>query len=298
VTAGQVLVVLDAREQEAGVENAAAMKAEAASALPELEAAITAAKSNRDLAEATYARMKDLYAQKSISPQEFDEAEARVKAARANYEMTVARRAQIKARMDSAEQAARTAGIHAGYTRIAAPFAGTVTARNVEPGALATVGTPLLTVERAGAFRLEADVEERKARTVKVGQEVRYALDAVGCAGTGRVAEVVPAVDPLARTYVVKVPVACEGARSGMFGRAWFGSGMRSVLPVAEGAVVTKGQLEMALVAEEGVAHSRLLTLGERRDGKAEVLSGLSAGERVIVKPGAMTDGERVEVKP
>jgi len=299
VTAGQPLVILDARDLDIGVQRAEAMRAESASALPELEAAIDAAKSNLDLAEVTFRRMSDLYAQKSISPQEFDEAEARLKAARANYTMTAARKAQVRARLDSASQEVQSAAVNRGYTQIAAPFSGTVTVRSVEPGSLATVGSPLLTVERAGAYRLEASVEESKARAIRAGHPVRYTLDSIGCEGSSKVEEMSPATDPLTRSYIVKIPLSCPGAQSGMFGRAFFAEGVRNVLSLPENAVLTRGQLQLALVAEGGVAHLRLLTLGETRSGKVEVLSGLTAGERVIVsqKP-TLADGARVEVKP
>jgi len=299
VAAGQTLVVLDSRESEVGVRRAEAMRAEASSALPELEAAIEAAKSSLDLAEVTFRRMSGLYSQKSISSQEFDEAQARVKAARANYNMTVARRAQIHSRIDRAEQEVASASIDKGYSRIAAPFAGIVTVRSVEPGALATVGTPLLTVERGGAYQLEASVEESKARSIRVGHPAQYSLDAGGCEGSAKVSEVVPAVDPMSRSYLVKIPLPCAGIRSGMFGRAMFPQGVRRVLLLPQSAVVTKGQLQSVFVVDGQVAHARLVTAGETRGGKTEVLSGLGAGERVVLAPAPqLGDGSAVEARP
>ena len=72
---------------------AAAPKSKARSR--KLENATAAAKANLDLAQATFNRMEELAAKKSISNQEFDEASARLKAAQANYEMTRSRRTQI-----------------------------------------------------------------------------------------------------------------------------------------------------------------------------------------------------------
>ena len=52
-------------------------------------------------------------------------------------------------------------------------------------------------------------------------------------------------------------------------------------------------------VAENGVAHSRIVTTGERRGGGWEILSGLNDGEKVIAPvPGGLGDGDRIEVQP
>ena len=78
------------------VRHAEAARAEVESAIPELDNAMAAAKANLDLAQATFQRMQELAAKKSISNQEFDEASARLKAAQANYDMARSRRAQLE----------------------------------------------------------------------------------------------------------------------------------------------------------------------------------------------------------
>ena len=119
-------------------------------------------RSNLDLAQTTFKRIQDLAEKKSVSSQEFDEASARLKAAQAAYQMAVSRRAQVQSRIEQAVAGQRSARIMRDYAQIAAPFAGVVTARSVEPGALASPGVPLLTIEREGSYRLEASVEESR----------------------------------------------------------------------------------------------------------------------------------------
>jgi multidrug efflux pump subunit AcrA (membrane-fusion protein) len=58
--------------------------------------------------------------------------------------------------------------------------------------------------------------------------------------------------------------------------------------------VVEHGQLQWVFVVEESTARQRLVTLGERRDDRYPVLSGLRDGERVVVEPGALQDGAAV----
>jgi multidrug efflux system membrane fusion protein len=300
VAAGQTLVVIDARDLEAGYQQAAAALEEARSAVPEAENGVAAAKASLDLAQVTYGRMEGLFKKASISNQEFDEASARRKLAQANYEMAMARRTQLGAKIAQAEQGLRSAEVMRSYARIDAPFAGVVTDKPVEPGAMAAPGAPLLTIERDGGYRLEVPIEESKLGAVKTGMAVAITLDAVSGAVTGRVSEIVPAVDSASRAFTAKIDLpASQQLRSGLFGRARFPMGVRQTLAVPAAAVHERGQLLSVFVADGGVARARLVTLGEKSGDQVEALSGLSAGDRVVCPvPPALADGARVEVRP
>ena len=296
---GQELVTLDAQDFDANVRRAEAGEAEVRASIPEADNGIAAAKANLDLAQATFKRMEELASRKSISNQEFDEASARLKAAQAAYDMARSKRTQLDSRLAQADQDIRAAKIMRDYTRIAAPFAGVVTARSVEPGNLAAPGAPLLTIEREGAYRLEASVDESKIPFVKAGQVVEVSLEALDRKLTARVAEIVPAVDAASRAYTVKIDLPAQAnLRSGMFGRASFPMGARPVLAVPAAAVVVRGQLQSVFVIEDGCARNRLITTGRRGDSVLEVLSGLTENEMVVspVAP-ALADGVRVEVR-
>lgn len=125
-------------------------------------------------------------------------------------------------------------------------------------------------------------------------------LDSIDHAIAARVSEIVPAVDAASRAYTVKIDLPVLPAlRSGVFGRAAFQLGSRPVLAIPAGAVSERGQLQSVLVAENGVAHTRLITAGQKAKDRVEVLSGLSAGEKVIFPvPTGLSDGTRVEVRP
>jgi len=299
VAAGQSLVTLDVRDLDANVRRAEAGRAEVQSAIPEADNGVAAAKANLDLAQATFKRMQDLASKKSISNQEFDEASARLKGAQANYEMARSRRSQLDSKTAQVEQDIRAARIMRDYSAIAAPFAGVVIARSVEPGNLASPGVPLLTIEQDGAYRLEAQVDESKIGLIRVGQPVEVAVDALDRKLNARVSEIVPAVDAASRAYVVKIdlPVTPQ-LRSGMFARALFSFGKRTVLVAPPTALVERGQLQSVFVAEDGTARMRLITIGQRRQEAVEVLSGLSAGEKVVAPvPPGLQDGARLEVR-
>lgn len=299
VTAGQVLVTLEAQDIETQIRQAEAAVSEARSAQPEIESAVAAAKAQLDLAQTTFNRMQDLFNKRSVSNQEFDEASAKLKLAAANHEMAQAKRAQVTAKIQQAEQAVRSAEINRGYATIVAPFTGIVVEKPVEPGTLATPGAPLLTIEQSGGWRLEASVEETRLSTVRVGQAVDVEIEAVG-SFPGRVAEIVPSVDPASRTFIAKIDLPQRPQlRGGQFGRARFALGRREVLTVPTGAIATRGQLQMAYVVESGQARARMVTTGATSGGEIEVLSGLSVGETVVAPvPPNFTDGARVEVRP
>jgi RND family efflux transporter MFP subunit len=300
VREGQVLVTLDARELEEGVRGAEAGRAEVQSAIPEAESAVAAAQANLDLAQTTFKRIEDLAAKKSISNQEFDEASARVKAAQANYDMARSKRAQLDPKLARAEQEIRSATIMRDYAKIAAPFAGIVAAKSVEPGNLATPGAPLLTIEQAGVYRLEASVDESRLPAARAGAAVEVALEGVDRRLNARVSEVVRAVDAASRSSIVKIDLpAIPQLRSGMFGRAFFPLGSRKVVVVPATAIVERGQLQSVFVMEEGTARTRLVTTGQRAKDSMEVLSGLNAGEMIVTPiPVGLKDGARLEVRP
>ena len=299
VREGQELVTLESRDLEANFRRADAGRTEVESAIPEADNGVAAAKANLDLAQATFKRIADLAAKKSVSNQEFDETSARLKAAQANFEMARSRRLQLDSRMAQAEQELRSTAVMRDYARLTAPFAGIVTTKSADPGNLAAPGAPLLTIEREGTYRLEASVDESKLSSVHMGQAVEVALEALDRKLNARVSEVVPSVDAASRAYIVKIDLPpVPQIRSGVFGRAIFPLGARTVVAIPLAAVMEHGQLQSVFVAEDGTARTRLITLGERTKDTAEVLSGLSAGEKIVAPvPPGLQDGARLEVR-
>jgi RND family efflux transporter MFP subunit len=292
--------MLDTRDLDVSSRRAEAARDEVRTAVPEADGAVAAAKANLDLAQVTFGRMRDLFQKKSISNQEFDEASAKLKAAQAAYDMTQARRVQLNATLARVDQEVRSTEVTRSYAQVLAPFAGIVVSKAIEPGSLAVPGAPLLTIEREGAYRFEASVEEDHLAAIRVGQPVSVTLDTIDRTFDARVSEIVPAVDAASRAYTVKIDLPVLTAlRSGVFGRARFQLASRSLLAIPAGAVIERGQLQSVLVADSGVARTRLITVGQKLKDRVEVLSGLSAGETVIFPvPQDLADGASVEVRP
>ena len=295
----QALIVLDRRDLDANLRRSEATRAEAEGAIDETESAITAARANFELARVTHKRFQDLLADASVSQQELDESQARLRSADATLEMAASKRRQIGARRSQAEAEIAAARVALDYATLTAPFAALVTERKADPGSLATPGAPLLTLEREGNLRLEASIDESRLGLVRAGESVAVEIDGLNRTVSGRVAEVVPSVDAATRSFTVKIDLpALPGLRSGMFGRAGFVAGKRGALLVPQSAVLERGQIRSVYVVEGDTARLRFVTLGEERDDQREVLSGLTAGERIVVMPAPLlSDGARVAIQ-
>ena len=142
-------------------------------------------------------------------------------------------------------------------------------------------------------------MDESRLGLVRVGERVTVEIDGLNRIVSGLVAEVVPSVDSATRSFTVKIDLpALPGLRSGMFGRAGFAAGKRTALLVPQAAVLERGQIRSVYVIEGDTARLRFVTLGERRNDRREVLSGLTAGERIIVVPAPLlADGARVAIE-
>jgi RND family efflux transporter MFP subunit len=296
VGAGQTLVVLDSEQVQASVAQAEAVRLEARSALAESGEAIAAARSQVELAGVTRNRLKQLFERQSISKQEMDEAEARMRQAEAGLAMAQARKQQVEARIVQTEQAVGSAKTQKGYTVLRAPFAGLVTEKMVEPGAMALPGAALLVIEATGGYRLAIAVEESQAAKVRLGMELRAMVGDREPIAV-KVSEIVPSLDAATRSLTVKanLPMLPQ-LRSGEFVRCEWMVGERKALTVPATAVRQQGQVQMVFVVEEGKARSRMVRVGEAVGGVREVLSGLEGGERVVVGlTREIIDGIRIE---
>lgn len=314
VTAGQPLIRLDDRDLVAQLRRADAALEEAHNALDEAEKAIAAAEAaraaavaNSQFAEATLRRYQLMLEQEAVSRQEFDAVLAKQKAADAELgraEATIkalqAKKRQVLAKIAQAKAEAANAQLHLEYATIRAPLDGIVLEKRAEVGTLAAPGVPLLVLEDSRAYRLEAAVPEAQLRQITLGLPVTVSLEALGRAElAGAVAEITPAADPASRTVVVKIELpSVAGLRSGLYGKARFPKGERPALLLPRSALIERGQLQSVFVVEEGnVARLRLVTTGKRYGDRVEILSGLKAGDAVVVAGmERLVDGAAVEV--
>jgi multidrug efflux pump subunit AcrA (membrane-fusion protein) len=316
VKAGQLLVEIDDREMKAQLEKSRAGLKESQFALDEIEKAIRggeaekkAADARLALASSTLDRYKGLFERRSVSSQEFDEVQTKNTAAKADADQAserlqalLAKKNQIIARIDQAKADTVNAEAFLSHTRILSPIDGIVTAKPADVGQMAAPGTPLLSVEDETHYRLEALVEESRIGRIHLGDPVSVSIDALGQKPiAGQVSEIVPALDPASRSYIIKIDLRSPDSstlfRSGLFGKVRFNTGTKKVLTVPVQSVLERGQLTFVYVVDPAkIAHMRLIQTGKTYGDRVEVLSGLSEGDQVILEPlSAVKDGAAVE---
>ena len=245
----------------------------------EVQARYDQAVALREQAENDLQRLTRLFEQKILSQAEFDNAQARARIA-------VAAVTETETML--------------GYTKVGAPFAGVITRKHADVGDLATPGKPLLEMEDSTALRLEADVPEAIVGKLKLGDHYPVRISAIEKELDGTVSEISPAADPNSRTFLVKLDLpGTTGLRAGQFGRVAMPVGETTALRVPLTAIVQRGQMEMVFVAKDNKAQLRLVKTGKRIGGEVELVSGMEAGEKIVVDNAAsLLDGQPLTVQP
>lgn len=244
----------------------------------EIQARVDQASAVLEQAERELARFQALLGQEAVTRSEFDAVEARHRVARA---------------------AMAEAETLLGYARVTAPFAGIITRKLADVGDLAAPGRPLVEMEDPGSLRFEADVPVTWSGRAALGDRLPVVLASVPAPVEGVVSEIDPAADPVSRTYRVRLDLPADsGGRAGLFGRVSIPTGESTVLTVSTGAVLIRGQMELAFVVEGERARLRLLRTGKALGSEVEVLAGIEPGEAVVTEGrGRLVDGQRVRVR-
>ena len=256
VRAGQVLVRIDARTADQAV-------AAGRSQIAEAEANLANAKRK-------FERNRDLVAQKFVSQAALDQAEAEYKAAQAQLAAITANAGQAIAAQS--------------FTTVTAPYAGVVGATLAELGDMAQPGRPLVTVFDPRELRVTATLPQAALPKVRLDAPIRIEIPALGRSLTAVKATVIPLADARTHTSRVRLDLpATEGVLPGQFARARFVVATTRVLAIPATALVRRGEVTAVYVIDgEGRAQLRQVRAGEAvGEGQVEILSGLSAGERI-----------------
>jgi RND family efflux transporter MFP subunit len=193
--------------------------------------------------------------------------------------VTVADSEQVEFQYRQAEIARRKARRDLELTRIAAPFAGVVTARYARPGRFVAAGDTLFRVTEAGPLLARVRIPEGSATGVRVGDRATVA-GIGGVTAQATVLNASPAFDPASGTREVVLRVIGSAAfLPGASVTVRMGEQRRHVVAVPREAVTSEG---FVVVVENGRTSLRPVTLGaDVGGGRVEILSGLAAGERV-----------------
>jgi len=140
-------------------------------------------------------------------------------------------------------------------------------------------------------------VGESRLAGLKLAMRTLVEIDAMKKELSGKIGEIVPAADPQSRTFTIKIDIPADPSlHTGLYGKARFVTGEKEILMVPATALVEKGQLMgVYAVDDRGLARMRFVTKGKRYADNAEILSGLTDGERIVVGGlEKISDGSRV----
>jgi RND family efflux transporter MFP subunit len=293
VQAGQLLAEISAPDVDDQL-------AQARANLVLARANLRVSEANLELAKITLAR--DTASGIATSPQAIDQDRAQVRTTAAQVESA---KASIQVNEATVQQFADLQS----FQKIVAPFAGVVTARNVDPGALVTADNPseareIFHLMQTDPLRVFVNVPQVYATTVAPGQQaVVYRQEDPLRQFSGQVTRTAKALDPNTRTLLteVDVPNPEEALQAGMYLRVKFVAARvaPSVL-IPSAALVTRNDgPEVALLDENKTVRYRKVQLGRDYGAEVEVVTGLEGGETVIVHPGdALAEGQAVEPAP
>jgi multidrug efflux pump subunit AcrA (membrane-fusion protein) len=299
VKSGDLLVQLDERQVTAQLNQAQAALAEARKAETGAVSAQTAAEAGAQRALLSYRRNQTMLAGGAITQETFESVEAQHKQAQAALGQAQAMVEAAQFRINQAQAAVDAAAVARKDARVLAPFDGKVTAKLADAGALAAPGTPLLTLEREGGYRVDLVVPEAYIQSVRTGQSVNVRIpSAAELSIAGTVDVIVPSADQGSRTFVVQVGVSdTDFLRSGMFARVSLPVGEQKSMRIPESAVVRRGQLTgVFIVDEKDTARFRLIRTGRAYGDQMEVISGIKDGIHLVTVPSPdLTNGSAVE---
>lgn len=272
VKAGQVLLRLDARAAE---QTAAAGRAQ-----------VEAARAAQQIATKEFERQQELFKKNYISQAALDRAEAQYRATQAELQ---------------AQQAnAGAASTQSGFYVVRAPYDGVVSDVAVVLGDMAMPGRPLLTFYDPRQLRVAVALPQTVATKLAPDAKLRVELPALPAARAWQEpvkTQLMPSLDPATHTLELRLdlPAGLDGAKPGMFARAWLPGAATAGAAAADArvwvparAVVRRAELTgVYVVGADGRPLLRQVRLGRAAGDTVEVLAGVSAGERVALDPQA-----------
>lgn len=268
VKAGQLLLTVDNRGVKAQVAQAHAVLSQARASLAD--------------AAFNYDRYSSLYSEGAVTRQQYEGVKRNYAVAQAGVKAADAQLAQANAQR--------------AYAEVRAPFAGVVTARYVQQGDLATPGKPLMQIQSPGHLEVHAQISDRASAALEPGDTI--GIEDADMYATARVLHLSPAADPSTGTHLLKAALpAGTKLAAGDFVRVRIPIGKRQALFVPDTALVERAGISAVFIVDDtDHVHLRMVRIGEQQHGRSEILSGLTAGERVVIRPpGALENGAHIQ---
>ena len=304
VKVGQVLAEIEAPELDQQIRQAQASIDQANSTIEQTLAALQQGQSNEALAKITAERSQKLFDRTVVSRQDNDTAQMQYAAQKASVQALG--KAVAAARSSASALQANLARLNElkGYLTVRAPFAGVITVRNIDVGALVNEGSTLLyRIAQTDRLRTYVNVPQADSGSVRVGQHATLSVtDLGGRKFSGQVTRTSNALDPASRTLLAEVQVdnSSGALMPGMYSEVDLAVPRTDppLLIPADTLVVRGDGPQVAVVDSGGMVHFKLIHLGRDFGATIEVLDGLEVGQMLAVNPGdTVREGVRVQPK-
>jgi RND family efflux transporter MFP subunit len=259
VAAGQLLLRIDARDLTAKSTQA--------------DAAIAEATALHNDAVVQVNRIRSLYADSAATRVQLDAAETGL--------------ARTQAALQAAQATATELGAVSSYSLVRAPFAGIVTKRFADPGAFATPGMPLVTIQDVSTLRISASTTPAIARGLRRGQTVNARVESTPVQAT--IEGIVPTT--AGNLYTINAIVANpDGALlAGSRATLALPTGSRRVLIVPSSAIARVGDLTGVTLRTAAGDDRRWVRLGRTLGAMVEVTAGMQNGDRIVLSVAPFT---------
>jgi RND family efflux transporter MFP subunit len=302
VEAGQPLLEIEAPEMDQQIEQAKANVQQMQAALAQAEANYQQGKSDTELARITSERWSSLSVKGVVSRQENDVYQAQYQSRLANLQsLEKAIAAQRGTLAAGQANVARLERLYS-YLLVKAPFAGVITLRNVDVGALVNTGSTLLfRIAQTDTLRVYLNVPQTHANSILTGQRAQLTVaNLPGRHFEGTVARTANSLDPNSRTMLVEVHVPNpDGALfPGMYAQIDLSSKrVNPPLTVPSDALIMQpGGSTVAVVRPDHTVHLQKIEVGRDYGDRLEVVNGLNEGDTIIPNPADIArEGLKIE---
>jgi membrane fusion protein (multidrug efflux system) len=232
----------------------------------------------------------------SVYRAQLADAEAKLKLAEQTHKRRTTLLSSQYATAQSADESASAVAVSTAAVELArvqlekahivAPFSGIVGLRRVSVGEYITAGQPLVNLEAIDPVKADFRVPEKFLPAIRVGQTIRIKVDAFpDDSFEGKVYAIDPRLDVAGRSLLVRavVPNGDQRLRPGLFARVTVLLQLKEdALSVPEQAIVPQGDSQFVFKIVDGKAHLTKVVTGTRRDGRVEIVEGLTAGDQVV----------------
>jgi len=301
VRKGQLLAELDAVELKARAVAAQAARNRAQRDLARSQADLVKAQANLGLARSNYQRDLEVFKPGYISQASFDTTKAQLRVAESEVAAFQAAVSAVQASVKQAESETHAAQALHGYTRIVAPMDGLITVRKAEVGTTVPPGSPIFQMVDMDQIWVAAWIDASQIAQLRAGQPASVKLRS-GRLFQGEVARLNQEADTVTRELEVDVKFAQlpEPLVIGEEAEVDITTGRQTGPAVPLSAMINKNGHPGVLVADKGRVRFRKVTLGLHDGKQTAVLSGLKAGELVIVNPIGLAPGKKIrpELQP